>query len=122
MKKNKRSKSRKCSIHGCSITKRTEKAQTGLSNLREGQPHPTLEALVFCGFTNKGTERWRTEDELEADALYQKKYFIKNASKATLKKAAERKAAGVVYDKQADRLLNLYKACGITLKKFKSLN
>ena len=97
-------------------------AQTELSNLREGQPHPTLEALVFCGFTDKGTERWRTEEEIEADVLYQKKYFIKNASKATLKKAAERKAAGVTYDKQADRLLNMYSACGITEKKFKSLN
>ena len=117
----KRSKVRKCAIHGCSLIKRSSMAQTGLSNLREGMPHPTLDALVFCGFTPKGSERWRTEEEIQLDAERHKKHFNKTASKASKKNAARRRKASESFDKLADKLLTLHASCGITAKKFKSL-
>lgn len=105
---NKRPKPAKCSIHKCSLIKRSKIAQTGLSNLVKNQPHPTLEGLYFVCVTSDGRERWQTADEIADRASYQSRYFKKNQSEKSAKVASQRAALKKQNDREADSLILRY--------------
>lgn len=112
MKKNK-TKPSKCAIYKCSLIKRSKLAQTGLSDLVSNQPHPTMDALFFCGYAPNGRERWQTADEIADRITYQSEYFKSNQSEQSAKLASKRAEQRKQNDRQADDLITKYGKSGM---------
>lgn len=54
----KQSKGLKCSVYKCSLVKRSKLSQTGRTNLRKGEQHPTMDKLYFKCYLPSGREKW----------------------------------------------------------------
>ena len=77
----KQSKGLKCSVYKCSLVKRSKLSQTGRTNLRKGEQHPTMDKLYFKCYLPSGREKWT----LKATKTKLRPIIIENNNPSTTK-------------------------------------